>query len=187
MLFLPASQKRLLNSLNPLFVVFLVFGLILVRTTMDPLLPDWFRKSEILLPIIVYIGQRRPPIEGVILTLFTSHLYSLCSAAPIGVFTSQCLIIFVLSRLLSYVTYATSWIAIMLMLLALNLVWELCLYLVAASFGHAWPLFPDGFSSIGKWFFNGILGYFVYASLGLVDRMSFKSPSANIELSKGEL
>lgn len=187
MLFLPASQKRLLNSLNPLLVVGFVFGLILLRTTMDPLVPDWFRRAEILLPVIVYIGQRRPPIEGVILTLFTSHLYSLCSAAPIGVFTSQCLILFVVSRLLSYVTYVSSWFAIILLLFGLGLLWELSLCLVAASFGHGWPLFAGGFSLIGKWFLNAILGYFVYRGLELVDRLSFKAPSTNIELSEGGL
>lgn len=187
MFFLQASQRRLLSSFNPIFFALAVLLAILVRTTLWPVLPSVMVKWDVLLPFIVYFGQRRAMAEGLILSLFTSHLYSLSSAAPIGVFTSHYLVIFLLARALSFVIYANTWFSVLLLVFALTLVARFTLTLVAYSFGHGWHLFaPGNFSGFGI-LFNAIVGFLVFEMLALLDRFTYKSPRINIELAEGTL
>jgi len=167
-------------------MVLFVFVMILLRTTMDPVLPSLVRRTDILLPFVVYLGQRRSLPEGIILALFASHLYSLCSAAPIGVFTSHYLILFVLARLLSYVTYANRWYSILVLMFSLALVAKINLAMVATFFGHGWRIF-GGSGVIGSLFINALVGYLIYGMLETVDRLTYKAPRINIELSEGDL
>jgi hypothetical protein len=185
--FLPASQKRLLNSLNPLVAVLFAFVLILLRSTMDPLLPSVLRHADIMLPFVVYLGQRRALAEGLILSLFVSHLFSLCSAAPIGVFTAQYLMLFMVARLLSYVIYANRWFSILFLMFALAIVSHFLLWAIASLFGHGWGAFADGWGILGHAVLNALVGFAIYVGMSAVDRMTFKAPRINIELGEGEL
>ena len=187
MFFLQPSQKRLLSSLNPIFFIFAVFGLLLLRTSWTPLLPGFMGQWDVLLPFIVFFGQRRSIPEGLILSLFTSHLYSLCSAAPIGVFTSHYLTLFVIARLLSYVIYANNWFSILLLMFALSVLSRLVLTIVSSFFGHGWALFTmENFTWWGL-LFNAMMGYIVYGLLGIMDRMTYKAPRISIELGDDSL
>ena len=168
-------------------MVVFVFFLILARTTMDPLFPSAIRSVDILLPIVVYLGQRRTLPEGLILALFTSHLFSLCSAAPIGVFTTHYLILFIIARLLSYVTYVSSWYTVFGLMFALSLLSRFMLSLIANFFGHSWGVFHDGFGLVWQLGLNALAAYCIYFLMGLVDKLTFKAPRASIELSEGEL
>jgi hypothetical protein len=182
--FLQPSQKRLLSSLNPAFVVLFVFGLLLLRTAWEPMLPGFYRRWDVLLPFMIYFGQRRSLPEGLILALFTSHLFSLCSTAPIGVFASHYLILFLIARLLSYVIYANSWFSTLLLLLSLSVLSRFILTLVAATFGHGWPLFAKGNFIWWGPLLNSVAGLLVYRLIETLDRMTYKVPRTNIELSE---
>jgi hypothetical protein len=168
-------------------MVLFIFGLILVRTTFDPLLPWVVRQSDILLPFVVYLGQRRSLPEGLIVSLFASHLYSLCSAAPIGVFTTHYLILFCIARLLSYVTYANHWYSILLLMLSLSFIGRIELALIAALFGHGWGILAEGMGLWGHLLLNTGMGYLIYWALGTLDNLTFKAPRINIELSESEI
>ena len=183
MYFLQPSQKRLLSSLNPVFFVAFVFFLVIVRTAAEPLMPTLLRQWDVLLPFMVYFGQRRSLPEGLILALFTSHVYSLCSTAPIGVFTSHYLALFGVARLLSYVIYANTWFSILLLMLSLSVLSRVTLTLVSTFFGHGWPLFAPSNFMWWSLLLNAGLGYLVYAWLEQLDRVTYKAPRTTIELS----
>lgn len=187
MFFLPASQKRLLNSLNPLIFVFFVAGLILLRTTLDPIFPSLFREVDILLPISIYLGQRRNLVEGLILTVFTAHLYSLCSAANIGIFVSHYVAVFTFSRILSYAIYANRLVSILLVNLGLSFLAEFSLSTVAGFFGHGWGPIRSVNLLIGRPFLNAFFGTILYWMVGSLDHITFKAPRVSIELSEGEI
>jgi len=180
--FLQPSQQRLLNSLNPVFVVMFVTGLILTRTTLEPIFPNVFRHWDLLLPFMVYFGQRRTLPEGLILALFNSHLYSLCSSAPIGVFALVYLVLFCIARLLSYVIYANTWVSILVLMFSLGLLTRILLYIAANVFGHGWHFFSFGNLAPTSLVFNAVMGYFVYSGLEWMDWFTNKVPRINIEL-----
>lgn len=154
---------------------------------MDPLLPQALRHSDIMLPFVVYLGQRRALAEGLILSLFASHLYSLCSAAPIGVFTAQYLLLFLVARLLSYVIYVNRWYSIMFLMFALAFFSRFLLWIIASMFGHGWGFFAEGWGLLTGALLNGLIGLTIYSFMAAVDRMTFKAPRINIELAEGEL
>jgi len=163
-----------------------VFLLILIRTTGDAIVPRMLRSWDILLPVVVYLGQRRSLPEGLILTLFAGHLYSLSSAAPIGLFAIHYLLIFVLARLLSYVTFVSHWYAVVALLFGLGLLAHFSLTVIAAFFGHGWPLFRDFDHVLLQAFLNSLFGLVIYSVLNVLDKFTFKVPRINIEL-EGEL
>lgn len=163
-----------------------VLGLILIRTTGRPLLGT-FVQWDILLPAVVYFGQRRTLPEGIILTLFSSHLYSLSSAAPVGVFASFYLCLFVIARLVSYVLYASTWISILLLIFTLSLASRFLLTGVATAFGHGWPLLAPGNFTFSTLLLTSVMGYLEYGLLGVLDLITYKTAAANIELSESQL
>ena len=184
MYFLQPNQKRLLSSLNPVFLVVFVLLLIVFRSISEFVLPVLLRPWDVLLPFMVYFGQRRSFGEGLVLALFTSHLYSLCSSAPIGVFATYYLILFIISRLLVYVIYANTWISVFVLLLSLSLLSRLLLGIISVSFGHGWPIFSSVNISVLSLLFNAVLGLIAYVWLESLDRLTFKVPRINIELSE---
>lgn len=187
MFFLQPNQKRLLNSFNPVIVVLFAVFLILMRTTTDPLFPNFFRHWDLALPFMVYFGQRRSLAEGMGLALITSHVFSTFSSAPLGVFSVAYLVVFFVARLVSYAIFANTWISIFLLMLGLALLERLLLTFVSGVFGHGWPLFSSGNLGVGALLLNGILGYLTYRWLEVLDRMTFKVPRTNIELSEAGL
>jgi len=161
-----------------------VFILILIRTTAESLLPRFMHQWDILLPFAIYFGQRRTLPEGLILTLFTSHLYSLSSIAPIGVFATHYLILFVVARLLSYAIYANTWFSILLLMFSLALLSRLSITLVSMSFGHGWPLFSGKNFVWWSLLFNAVAGYVTYSMLEVLDSITYKSTRSTIEMSE---
>jgi hypothetical protein len=140
------------------------------------------REVDLLLPIVVYLGQRRSLPEGLILTLFCSHLYSLSSAAPIGVFATHYLLLFILSRLLSYVAFVTRWYSVMVMMIGICFLSRVFLTIIAAAWGHNISLFHYFSSILWALVVNSFLGVIVYYCLTLLDRMTYKAPRMSIEL-----
>ena len=187
MLFLSPSQKRFLSSLNPLLLGGLVYLLIIVRTATDPILPSILRQWDLLLPFVVYVGQRRTLIEGILLVLFISHLFSLASVAPIGVFAVYYLALFFLARLLVYAVFANTWVTILGVLFLVSIVSRILLPLVTFFFGFTWSLLSFKNVMVGSFFVNAILGLFFYLVLSLVDRLTFKVNAISIELLEGEV
>lgn len=182
MLSLPPSQKRLLSSLNPLFLIGAVGFLIFVRTAAVPLWPGFFKQWDILLPVAVYYGQRRSVFEGLILALFSGHLYSLCSGAPIGVFPTAYFLIFVVARLITYGLYANTPLSIFLLLLGLSAFSRVSLTLASRFFGEGWPVFSWDNWIVWSFFWNALSGWVIYQGLELLDQITFKAELANIEL-----
>src|SRR5205085_322153 len=98
-----------------------------------------------------------------------THLFSLSSAAPIGVFTVYYLIVFVGARLLSYVIYADQWLSILAMTAAFALCARFVLPGVAFGFGHGWPVFSWENMDWGGLFFNTFFGLGIYWILSRLD------------------
>lgn len=184
MFFLQASQKRLLSSLNPVFVVGLLLCTLVFRTTSKALLPTFMVDWDLLLPFAVYLGQRRTVVEGLILTLFLSHLVALCSSAPMGVFPIYYFVIFGIARLVSYVVYASSLVSVLSLMVILSILSRFILPLVAGFFDHAWPVFSWANLSLSGFVLNATLGVVFYVALELLDRLTYKAPRVNIELSE---
>lgn len=187
MFFLSPSQKRFLNSLNPLLIGAIVYSLILFRTTSAFLLPGVLRQWEILLPFIIYVGQRRTLVEGILLVLFLSHLYSLSSVAPIGVFAVYYTLIFFLARLLSYAVYANTWVTVIGVLFLVAAIGRVLLPFVCFFFGFSWSVLSlKNLAPMGV-VINSVIGLAVYWGLALLDRLTFKLSPINIELAEGEV
>ena len=133
---------------------------------------------------MVYFGQRRTFGEGLVLSLFTSHLYSLCSSAPIGVFATYYLILFIGARLLTYVIYANTWLSVFVLLLSLSFLSRFLMILVSTSFGHGWPWWSTANLSLLYPLVNAVLGIAMFRLLEEVDRITFKLPRLSIELAE---
>lgn len=155
---------------------------VVLRSTLLPAWPGLVRNWDVLLPFIAYFGQRRSLGEGVLLTMASSHLYSLCSAAPIGVYATHYLVLFFLARLISYAVFATAWFSTFLSIGILALVGRFTLTAVANSFGHGWPLFTWANLSPFAILWNTLAGFAGFHLLVLVDRATYKTARANIEL-----
>jgi hypothetical protein len=173
----------LLSSLNPLFFIGAVFFLILVKTSLYPFAPTLVQRWDLLLPFVVFFGQRRSLPEGIILSLFSSHIYSLCSSAPLGVFTTTYLLVFAAARLISYVAFASTSVSILLLMIALSLSSRIVLPIVAQFFHRGWPVLS--FDNLVVWsvLLNGVGGWAVYVGLESLDLFTHKAPRNNIELS----
>ncbi len=180
-------QKRLLTSLNPGIFLGLVFFFILFRTTSEPLFPDALRRWDLLLPVSVYLGQRRGLIEGFILIFLSSHLYSLCSSAPAGLFVILYGFIFLVAKGLLKFIYANNWSSVFGLILSLSFFSRLLLPVIAEAFSHSWPVFTLNNLMIFNVFSNAILGVFIYFILSFVDRLTHKASPAEIQLSEGNL
>jgi hypothetical protein len=185
--FLPPSSQRLLSSLNPLFFVAAVYGLILVKTALFPFAPSVVERWDVILPFVVFYGQRRSLPEGIVLSLFSSHIYSLCSAAPLGVFTTTYLAVFSIARMISYVAYAGTSFSILLLMIGLSLISRLVLPVVAGFFHPAWPVFSFGNLSLWSILLNGVGGWAIYLCLEIMDQVTNKAPRNSIELSGDSL
>jgi len=185
--FLQPSQRKLLSSLNPLFFILAVFGLILVKTAWYPVAPHFVQKWDLLLPFIVFFGQRRALPEGIILSLFSAHLFSLSSGAPLGVFTTAYLVIFAVARLISYVAYATTLASILLLMIGLSALSRVILPLIAQFFHESWPLLS--LHNLVWWsiLLNGLAGWAIYVVLVWVDRLTNKVSRNSIEFSGDHL
>lgn len=181
MYFLQPNQKKFLESVNPVLVAVFFYLLMVGRTNIEYVFPDVFRHWDILLPFIVYFGQRRSVAEGLTLSILTSHFYSLSSSAPIGVFVLHYLSLFIIARVLSYVIYANQGITILMLMFSLSLLARIISVPIAALFGHSWGSNGVGVFGMGL-MLNTILGYFTYLSLSLLDKMTFKTPAINIEM-----
>jgi len=178
--FLQPSQKKFLESINPVVIVLLFYVVMVGRTTVEYVFPTVFRHWDILLPFIVYFGQRRSVAEGLTLSILTAHFYSLSSSAPIGVFVLHYLSLFIVARVLSYVIYANRWVSILLLMLSLSLLARIISVPIASLFGHSWG---SSFSNFGIGLIvNTLLGYCFYRFIGMVDRLTFKTPAVNIEI-----
>lgn len=187
MLFLQPNQKRFLSTINPLLMVAVVMLAITLRTTVDPWIPLFSRRWDVLLAWVVYMGQRRTLVEGGVLTLLASHLYSLASSAPFGVFLIYYVVLFFVARLATYVIYANRWHSIFGLLLALSLCSRIILWIIAFSFGHPLYALTKPSELIGYVFFNAFMGVIIYSFVGIADRLTFKVPRINIEMAEGEL
>lgn len=180
-------QKRLLTSLNPAIFLGLVFFFILFRTTSEPLFPDSLRRWDLLLPIAVYLGQRRGLVEGSILIFLSSHLYSLCSSAPAGLFVILYGFIFLVAKGLLKFIFANNWSSVFGLILSLSFFSRLILPLITRAFSHSWPIFSLSNLMILNVFGNALLGVFLYFILSFVDRITHKASPQEIQLSEGSL
>lgn len=145
------------------------------------------RQWDILLPFVIYVGQRRTLIEGILLVLFVSHLYSLSSVAPIGVFAVHYLIIFFAARGLVYTVFANTWFTILGVLFLVSIFSRLTLPAVCMFFGFSWSVFSFRNLMVGSFFVNAFLGLILYVFLSFLDRLTFKVSRINIELAEGEV
>ncbi len=161
--------------------------MLLLKTALYPVAPAFVQRWDILLPFVVFYGQRRSLPEGIILSLFSSHLYSLCSSAPLGVFTTTYLGIFAIARVVSYVVYASTPASILLLMMCLSLLSRVLLPLVAGFFHPGWPVLS--LANLSWWgiLLNGLGGWGTYVLLELMDRVTHKAPRASIELAGDHL
>lgn len=182
MFFLHPSQKRLLNSLNPVFFVVFVYGVLIVRSTAASILPQMVLSADLLMPFVVFFAQRRSTWEGFILSLFCSHLYSLSSSAPIGIFAFYYLILFFFARLMRYGINVSGWVSTLLALFTLSVAGRFLLPVVASAFAPAWPVFMWKNFPWSGILFAPLYGLVIFALGEALDRTTFKADRANIEM-----
>lgn len=182
MYFLQGNQKKLLTNLNPLFLTFFVLILILFKTTAEACVPSLFTGWDLLLPIVIYLGQRRAIWEGILIVLFNSHLYSLNSSAPIGLFVCYYLGFFFFARLVAYIVYAQTPISVFTLLFLVTILARFVLPLISQSFDQS--IFILSWANWNLWnlILNSVLGFFIYLVLGQLDRLTLKVPPRSITL-----
>lgn len=171
--------------MNPLIVVGLFMGLLLVRTTAFWIAPGFFSNWDLLLPFMIYFGQRRPLFEGLLLWFVLAHLYTLQSVAPVGVFVVYYLVLFVISRLISEAFFAMEGIQIFGLISLLSLLSRLILPLVAQLFNSGWPVWSWRNLQFGMIFTNIVLGWLCYRALSLIDKITFKDARQILDLGEG--
>lgn len=156
---------------------------LVIKTSMAPFLPSSLRLWELLLPFLIYWGQRRALTEGIILTLFCSHLVSLSSGAPIGIFASVNFLVYLAARLVTLGLYAESWTTILALLSLFSLLLRVLIGTVNLLFGH--PAFIDWwkFSWAQYWWVNALFGLALFYFLQLLDHLTFKGNQSEIEMS----
>ncbi len=154
----------------------------MVRSASAAVLPNFILSADLLAPFIVFFAQRRAIWEGFILSLFCSHLFSLCSSAPFGVFAFYYLALFFLGRLMRYGIYASGWISTLLVLFSLSLFGRFLLPLIAGLFGPSWPVFIESNFPWSGIFFMPFYGLVIFFLGETLDRTTFKTDRANMEL-----
>ena len=183
MFYLQPQQKKLLSSFNPIIVVSVVGIALVFKSSVATFISSNFKLWELLLPFLIYWGQRRGLTEGIILTLFCSHLVSISSGAPIGIYACVSFIIYLGARLVSLALYAETWATI----LALVSLFSFLLRFVMAGVG-----FFFGYTRISDWWslpwgnylmINAILGLSTFYFLQILDKITFKMTPSEIEIS----
>ena len=162
-------------------VGFFVF-LMLLKTTAFWLAPNFFSHWDLLLPFMVYFGQRRPVFEGLLLWFILAHIYTLQSSAPIGVFVIYYLIFFALARLLSEAFYASSSLSVLGLMAILAFLSRIILPVIGDSFQSGWPIMSWRNLHIGFLVYNTFAGWFCYLIIAGLDKITFKAARQNIEL-----
>lgn len=187
MYFLQSNQKKLLTNLNPFFLTLFVLVLILFKTTAEGIVPSVFTGWDILLPVAIYIGQRRSMWEGLLLLLFNGHLYSLNSSAPVGMFVIYYLVFFIFAQIVAYIFYAQTPISVVCLLFLVTILSRICLPLCAQGFDQVISVFSLANWSFWNLILNTFLGFFVYLFLGILDRITLKVPPRSITLGDSSL
>lgn len=159
----------------------------ILRTTSESLFPDTFRRWDLLLPVAVYLGQRRDFLEGAVLVFILAHLYTLCSVAPAGVFILQYGFIFLAAKGLLKFIFANNWSSVFGLTLFLSFVSRFTLPLISRVFEHGWPVFSLGNLMILNVFTNAFAGIVLYYLLSRLDRFTHKVAPAEIQLAEGNL
>ncbi|NBX81583.1 hypothetical protein EBQ90_00620 [bacterium] len=184
MLYLQTNQAKTIRSFNPIIMIGLFLVLLLVRTTTFWIAPSVFSNWDLLLPFMVYYGQRRPLFEGLLLWFVLAHLYTLQSVAPVGVFIIYYLLIFVVSRLISEAFFADSGMSILgLMQFGISVANHFTL--VAGAFNSGWGLWSWNNLHPGILGLNIVLGWLCYLGLGVIDQLTFKGPREILDLGEG--
>ena len=140
MLYLQTNQQKTIRSLNPIVMVGFFVVCMLIRTTVFWIFPGFISNWDLLLPFMIYFGQRRPLFEGLLLWFVLAHIYTLQSVAPVGVFVIYYLLIFVIARLVSEAFFATEGLQILGLISVLVILSRLLLPIVAQSFHAGWPI-----------------------------------------------
>lgn len=187
MYFLQNNQKKLLTSFNAVFLTLFVLLLILFKSTSEGLVPSVFTGWDILLPVVIYLGQRRNLWEGLLILLFNGHLYSLNSSAPIGMFVVYYLIFFFLAQVVAYTFYAQTPFSVICLIFISTLISRLILPLCAQVFEQSVMVLSWANWSLWNLFLNTVLGFFIYIILGVLDRITLKVPPRNITLGDNSL
>lgn len=159
--------------------------LTLVRTTLFWVAPSVLGNWDILLPFMIYFGQRRPLFEGLLLWFILAHLYTLQSVGPVGVFAIYYLIFFVLARLISEAFYAHTGLSILILIFLLSILSRFVLPGVASLFDCGWKVFAWSNFHPALLMTNTVLGWLCYLSLEGVDKVTFKDARQDVEFSEG--
>lgn len=187
MYFLQSNQKKLVTNLNAVFLTSFVLGLILLKSTSEGIIPSMFLGWDVLLPVAIYLGQRRHIWEGLLLLLFNGHLYSLNSSAPIGMFVVYYLIIFFIAQMVAYILYAQTPISVACLIFIVTLFSRILLPLCAQGFDQSLSILSWENWSVWNLILNTVLGFITYALLGILDRLTLKVPPRNLTLGDDSL
>lgn len=182
MYFLQSNQKKLLTNLNAIFLTLFVLALVLFKSTSEVIIPSVFSGWDILLPVAIYLGQRRNLWEGLLILLFNGHLYSLNSSAPIGLFVVYYLLFFFFAQIVAYILYAQTPISVMCLIFLVTTLSRIVLPLCAQSFDQSIYVFSWANWSVWNILLNTGLGFLIYLALGFLDRVTLKVPPRNITL-----
>lgn len=161
--------------------------LILIKTTAEVAVPLVFTGWDLLLPVVIYLGQRRVMWEGLLLVLFNGHLYSLNSSAPIGLFVVYYLFFFFFAQIVAYILYAQTPISVIWLLLIATLLARVLLPLFSQGFDQTIHVFSWGNWNLWNIILNTVFGFFSYLLLGLLDRITLKVPPRSITLGDSSL
>jgi hypothetical protein len=185
--FLQSNQKKFLTNLNALFLTLFVLVLILFKSTSGTIIPSVFYGWDILLPVAIYLGQRRSLWEGLLILLFNGHLYSLNSSAPIGLFVVYYLLFFFFAQVVAYILYAQTPVSVICLLFLVTVLSRFVLPLSAQVFDQSISVFSWANWNFWNVLLNTGLGFLIYLALGLLDRVTLKVPPRNITLGDSSL
>lgn len=160
-------------------------GLLLIKTTGFWLAPGLLGNWDLLLPFMVYFGQRRPLFEGLLLWFVLAHLYTLQSVAPVGVFVIYYLVVFIASRLVSEAFYATTGLSILVMMFVMFILSRFVLPGIANLFDCGWSVFSWRNLQPGLIIGNTLFGLIIFGLLSFLDKMTCKVARQEVELSEG--
>ncbi len=183
-------NKIILRALNaPGIVVIAAIGLALQSSLFNSNLVNYFQPDGALL-LVIWMGLRRPFLEGGILTLLIADLTELHSAAPQGFFLILYMAVYLIVRGAVRVFVIPGLSAVIYLTMALAIAQKLggaSLLELLGSQGKQWHqtlLFLLPFAAI-----QGIVGLWAYPWLDRFDLKTFKHPKVerNAEMESEEL
>jgi rod shape-determining protein MreD len=112
-----------------LYYILVSLCLLVVKTTLIPVLPFFTKFYDLLIPIVIYLGCFRSPREGVPVVIFFGLIMDSLCGAPMGLYMATYIWLYVAMRYLQQVLHAGN-IALFAVAVACGVAFESLILLV---------------------------------------------------------